>query len=181
MTLPPAPIQIALLALVIAAALFDVRFRRTPNWLTVTGVVCGLALNCGLAGWSGLGSAALGLGLALLIYVPLFLLRAVGGGDVKLMAAVGALVGPKNWLVLFLLASMLGGVLALLLAIWTGRLARTMHNVWSILRDVSQLRLPYETNPELDATSGAGVALAHGAVIALGTLAYLILVRAYID
>jgi prepilin peptidase CpaA len=181
MTLPPAPIQFALLALVTAAALFDVLVRRIPNWLTVAGAACGVALNVVVSGWSGLWSAAAGLGLALLIYVPLFLLRAVGGGDVKLMGAVGALVGPKNWLVLFLLASMLGGALALLLVIWKGRLARTMQNVWSIFRDVAHLRLPYERNPELDATSGAGVTLAHGAVIALGTLAYLILVRAYID
>lgn len=179
MTPLPAPIELTLLALVTAAALFDVLTRRIPNWLTVTGVVCGLGLNGALGGWAGLGWACAGLGLALLIYVPLFLLRAMGGGDVKLMSGVGALIGPKNWIVLFLVTSILGGLLALLLVLMKGRMARTMQNVWTIFREVARLRPPYEGNPELDATSGAGVTLAHGAVIALGTLAYLILVRAY--
>jgi len=179
MTLPLAPIQFALVALVTVAALWDLRVRRIPNWLTATGVVGGLGMNFALQGWSGLGSAAEGLGLALLVYVPLFLLRAMGGGDMKLMAAAGALIGPVNWLVLFLLTSMLGGIVALLLVVMKGRLWKTLHNVWLILSDMARLRLPYERNCELDATSGAGVTLAHGAVIALGTLAFLLLARSF--
>ena len=177
MTPPPAYIQLALVAMVTIAALWDLRFRRIPNWLTASGVVAGLAIQAGLGGWAGLRSAAFGLGLALLVYLPLFLLRAMGGGDVKLMAAVGAFLGPKNWIVAFLLISIAGGLIALLLALIKGRLSRTLHNVSIILSDLVRLRAPYGRNPELDVTSGAGITLPRGVVIALGTFAFLALAR----
>jgi len=79
--------QIILAALVIAAAVFDLRTRRIPNWLCTAGPLWGVACQIVRFQCSG----ARGTGLALLIYVPLFALRAVGGGDVKLMAAVGSI------------------------------------------------------------------------------------------
>ncbi|MEO7144159.1 MAG: A24 family peptidase [Bryobacteraceae bacterium] len=177
MTLPAAPVQIALVILVLTAALWDLVRRRIPNWLTVSGAIAGLAVNTWLSGWSGLGFAAGGMGVALAVYIPLFLLRAMGGGDVKLMAAVGTLMGPLNWLIAFLLISILGGVIALGMVIAAGRLARTLHNVFAILRELAQLRAPYQNNPEFDTNSGAGTTLAHGAVIALGIFAFLALAK----
>ena len=130
-------------------------------------------MNFALQGWSGVASAVEGRGPALLIYVPLVLLGAMRS-DMKLMPAGGALIRLANWLVLFLLTSMPGGFNALLLVVVKGWLAKTLHNIWLILCEIARLRLPQEHNSELDATSGAGVMLAYGAVIAPGHAGVLI-------
>ena len=104
-TLPPRGIEIVLLAVLLVAAVYDVRYRRIPNWVTVTGVALGVALNAFLRApadaWfslAGVWFSLRGLGLAFGVYLVLYVIRAMGAGDVKLMAAVGALVGWRDWL-----------------------------------------------------------------------------------
>ena len=93
MSLPPLAIRIFLEVLVIVAAIWDIRTRRIPNWLTLSGVVLGVALNTFLFEINGLWFSLKGLGVAFGVYFVLYLLRAMGAGDVKLMAAVGAAAG----------------------------------------------------------------------------------------
>ena len=93
--LPPLS-EIALAALVIVAAVYDIRFRRIPNWLVITGFGLGLALNVFSVRLEGLTLTLLGAGLAFAIYLPFFALHAMGAGDVKLMIAIGAFVGARN-------------------------------------------------------------------------------------
>src|SRR5271157_3131734 len=88
-TLPPPKVEVVLLIVLLAAAVFDVRYRRIPNWLTVGGAVLGIAMNAVIGPpLAGIGFALAGLGVAFGIYVLLYALRAMGAGDVKLMAAV---------------------------------------------------------------------------------------------
>ena len=108
MTYVPPIVQLLVALLVIPAAMFDFRSRRIPNWLTLTGLVLGIGLNSFLYETSGLLMALKGMGLALLIYFPLWLVRGMGAGDVKLMAMIGAIVGPANWLGVLLLTSAFG-------------------------------------------------------------------------
>jgi len=130
MSFPPIILQAVLAAVVIIAAVFDVRTRRIPNWLNLFGVLAGLLLNWFLNvdkyNWR---SALMGLGLAFLIYFPLYLLRGMGAGDVKLMAAVGALVGPANWFAIFVLSNILGAAAAVVLLLSKGKLWGTLRNV----------------------------------------------------
>lgn len=172
MTAPPTACQIALAILVVAAAVYDARQRRIPNWLTLPGLLAGLLLSTILDGLDGLRGAALGTALALAVYVPLYALRALGGGDVKLMAAVGALAGPSNWLAIFAITSVAGGAAALLLILARGRLGQTLGNIGFIFTRLATLRPPHE-NPELDVRSTAGLRLPHGVMIAFGTLMFL--------
>jgi prepilin peptidase CpaA len=162
-----------LAALVILAAVFDFRTRRISNRLCASGLICGFACQIAVSRWAGAREAALGAGLALLIYVPLFALRAVGGGDVKLMAAVGSFAGPQSWIVIFLITALVGGAIALLMIILKGRTARTLRNVGILLTELSHLRSPRRLEPELDVTSGKGLRLPHGCSIAAGTLLFL--------
>ena len=129
--MPPLVIQAALVALVVTAAVYDFRFRRIPNWLVLTGFCAGLALNTALGGWAGLRLAAVGFAGAFGLYFFLYMLRAMGAGDVKLMGAVGSLVGWDLWLRVFLAAALTGGVVALVMIIITGRVRRTF---WKIGR-----------------------------------------------
>src|SRR4051812_38165028 len=104
--------QILLGILTLVAAGYDIRYRRIPNWLVLAGIVTGFAWNLFYSsGWSGLGHAAAGLGLGFALYFPLYLLRARGAGDVKLLAAVGAIAGPENCFWIFILTALLGGVI----------------------------------------------------------------------
>jgi prepilin peptidase CpaA len=168
----PAALAIPLAALVIIAAAFDFRTRKIPNWLCATGVLTGFACQISLFQWAGARDAALGAGLALLVYLPLFALRAVGGGDVKLMAAVGSLAGPKSWIAIFLITAIAGGAIALVMIAVNGRTARTLRNVGILLTELAHFRAPHLVEQELDVTSDQGLRLPHGCTIAAGTLLY---------
>lgn len=94
------------------AAVIDVRTRRIPNWLTLGGLLGGCVIQVLQAGPSGLavalGGAALGFGLLL----PFYVVRAMGAGDVKLLAAVGALMGPVILVSIGLYAAIVGGLIS---------------------------------------------------------------------
>ena len=97
----------------------------------------------------------------------------MGGGDVKLMAAVGAIAGPKAWIAIFLVTAVVGGIIALMLIAIKGRTARTLRNVGILLTELAHLRAPHRVEQELDVTSDRGLRLPHGCTIAAGTLLYL--------
>lgn len=155
--------QAAVLAVLVAvAAVYDVRERRIPNWLCLAGFAAAFAVNLG---WD----LARGAGLALSVYLALFLIRAMGGGDLKLMVAAGALAGPSRWLLIFCLASILGGVVALAMIAMRRRLPGTLENIAVILGRLARGRAPHEGRPDLDVRTGAGLRLPHGVPIAVGT------------
>jgi len=161
------PLKILLGMLAAAAGAWDLKYRRIPNWVTMPGLVLGLTLSAGLGGTAGLKSSAAGIGLASLIYLPLLLMRGRGAGDLKLMAAVGAIAGWRNWLVIFILTALLGGLFAIVLLLYRGGLGRALRNVACILGDLARLRMPYARRPELDVAHPRAVTMPHGAVIAL--------------
>jgi prepilin peptidase CpaA len=155
------------------AAAYDVLYRRIPNWLTLSGVITGLALNTFLYFGPGLRLSLLGLAVSFAAYFLLYSLRAMGGGDVKLMAAIGALVGVRDWLGIFLITAIIGGIAGLAMLSLRGRLKKTLWNVGFILGEMRHRRLPYGRREELDVRNPKSVGLPHGAIIALGTIMFL--------
>lgn len=111
----------------IAATVVDIRQRRVPNVLTMGLASVGLVLA--MAGMSGvtIGGALGGLALGLALLLPAHVFGATGAGDVKLLAAFGALLGPGGVFAAFLRAAILGGVMALVVALWRGRLRETLY------------------------------------------------------
>ena len=171
--------QVLLLLVVIPAAFFDIRQRRIPNWLVLTGLVAGIGLNTFLfydnpSPVSGLWFSLQGLGIALLVYFPLYLLRGMGAGDVKLMGAVGAIVGWKAWLFVLFFTSILGGLTAVLIVVSKGRIYHTLQNIGVILTSIRYRQAPYTGNPELDVGTDEGVRMPHGVIIALGVIGYVV-------
>ena len=175
-TLPPPGINITLLALILVAAVYDILYRRIPNWLTISGVAAGLALNTFLyEGWPGLRLSMLGVAVGLGAYFVLYSLRAMGAGDVKLMAAIGALVGARDWFGIFLLTAIIGGIAGLVLVATHGRIRKTFWNVGFILSEMKHGRPAYVGREELDVRNPKSVGLPHGAMIALGTVVFLVI------
>lgn len=136
-------------ALVLGLALFsaiwhDVRSRKIPNRLIVCGALAGVLLHTLLPAGSGLfNTPPGGLGIlyslagfivGLLFLLPFYALRALGAGDVKLMAMVGAYIGAAGVIGATLLAMLAGGVLALAVALWSGQLSQVVGNVQHMLR-----------------------------------------------
>jgi prepilin peptidase CpaA len=170
----PNLLRCLLTLIVVAAAVFDLRFRRVPNWLTLSALFAGIGTNSFLFKGAGLLLSLEGLGLACLVYLPLYLLRGIGAGDVKLMAAIGAVVGPANWLLIFVLTAFLGGLTALLLAASKNRLRQTFNNIALILVRLRHGQAPYASTSELDVRTGQGMRLPHAVIIACGALMFLL-------
>lgn len=125
---------VMLVALLALACWCDVRERRIPNPITLAGVVVGLALRVPLGGVAvldGLGGTLVALVLAL----PIFALGFLGGGDVKLLGAVGAFVGLGELFGTLALVAIAGGVLALLEAAWRRVFVRSLANTYDFAKD----------------------------------------------
>jgi prepilin peptidase CpaA len=156
-------LQFTVLAAALAfAVVFDVRTRRIPNWLTGALAAAGFGMAFG-GGVLTPAQAALGLLAGLLLMMPGHLIGATGAGDVKLMAAVGAVVGPGQALRAFVFTAVAGGVLAVLVAARRGRLSETVYGSTLLVTS------PVSSRPAINATSRAN-RFAYGPAIAIGTL-----------
>ena len=168
------PLNIALIALVLVAAAYDLRFRRIPNWLNLSGMIIGFGLNIFFFGGHGLRAASLGFLCALLAYLPLYLIRGMGAGDVKLMAAVGAIAGPSNWLGIFLATAIAGGIVSVVVIALKKRFHQTFWNLAVIGVQLLQFRAPSSAEERLDIRHSDALRLPHGAVIATGCVTFLL-------
>jgi prepilin peptidase CpaA len=139
------------------ACVSDLRTRQIPNVLTF-GAAVGAILAHGITdGLAGIGFSAGGWVVGLALFLPLFLLRGMGGGDVKLLAALGAWVGPGQAVWLALWSAVAGGVLAVIVALARGYGSRAFGNVWGLLgywrvmgvRPHPALTLEASTSPRL--------------------------------
>jgi prepilin peptidase CpaA len=118
------------LAIALVAVVFDVRTRRIPNWLTFGAAAAALAYGAWSGGLSGLGTAGAGWLAGAALFFPFFALGGMGAGDVKLLAALAAWLGPAEsvWLAMFAAAA--GGVLGLGVALAHGYMRAAGSNLW---------------------------------------------------
>jgi prepilin peptidase CpaA len=123
----------------------DLRTRRVPNILTATLAAIGIGLAAAGFGRVGLGAALLGCLLGLAFMMPGHIFGATGAGDVKLLAAAGALLGPKDTLYAFLYTAIAGGVLALVVAVSRRRLSQTLESTSRLVSGGEQARTQIES------------------------------------
>lgn len=170
-------IRIALLlALVFAAMLFDIRSHRIPNWLVLTGLSVGVGFHTFISyGWGAsfaLKGAAVGFGL----FLPLYTLRVMGAGDVKLMAMVGAFLGPASALGAVLTTLVAGGVLAIGVAACKGMLPMLLTNLRFMLSHAA-LKAVSGGGAGIEATPKSAGTLPYAVAIAGGTFIQVMLAR----
>lgn len=167
-----------------AAVWHDIRNHRIPNAIVFSGAALGLLLHSVVPAGLGFASAVpgglgfmkslAGLGIGLAALLPLYLLRATGAGDAKLMAMVGAFLGPLDALGAVLGTFVAGALLAIAYGIKAGVLGRMARNIRVILYGAAA-RLAAADGPAFDAGTDSAAKVPYAFAIALGTGAWLAL------
>lgn len=158
---------VALVAVMTTAALTDLKSRRIPNRLVVAGLVLGLAARL-LSGWSALVDGLVAAALALLFGMLLFSAGAMGAGDGKLMAVIGAFLGLEQGLLALGAGAVAGAILSVLLAVRRG----VMIPVLLRTRDLGLWMATFGRRGERARLGEAGtVSFPFGVALAIGTLA----------
>ena len=154
--------------LAVAAAAIDVQTHRIPNWLTYPSIVLGFALRSVLLGWSGARSALAGGLLAGGIVLALYFIRAMGAGDLKLMTAIGILVGTRSAVTVLVATSIAGGVLAVIYMVSRRRVGATIRNLGSVVQHHAVRGL--QSHPEVSLDNPEALRMPYGIAIAAGTI-----------
>ncbi len=172
----------ALIALLLAATVMDMRTRRIPNALVVSGMVIALAFHAvapageGLfaSPWGSIGvvQSLLGLAAGLALFLPLYLFRALGAGDVKLLAMVGAWLGAPLLIGAAVLTLLAGGVMALLVMAFSRTSRQVLANVRFLLT-TALIGAQSGRLAGLDAPAAGSVRLPYAVAILVGTVAQL--------
>ena len=168
LTWPPSAPSVAVVVIIMAAAVSDLRSRRVPNALTIGAAVLAIAFHGVVGGWSGLVLAVSGCLAGFVLFFPFFALGGLGAGDVKLLAAIGAWLGPMAAVWTGLIGAVAGGIMAVVVASTRGYAGTAFRNVGAMLRLWSIAGVqPVEG---LTLTSKASVRLPYAVPIAAGAL-----------
>ena len=150
----------------IVAAVTDVRAGRIPNWLTGSLTAFGIVIQSWQHGWDGFLFSLGGLGMGLACLMFFYIKGGMGAGDVKLLGAIGTILGPSQVVFAFAFAAMLGGLYSLALLSNQGGLRQAWDRVFLLLSTLKVTRaLPVtgEQNP-------ADPKLRYALVLGLGTV-----------
>lgn len=144
-------------AAVTLAAVVDVRSRRIPNWLTAGLVASGIFLGLWRNGGAGVSMALAGAVFGLAMLLPFYAMGVIGAGDVKLLAGLGAMMGPQVLVTIAIYAALAGGLISIIILAKTGRLLVVLNEIFIEHRPPSRggAKAPY------------GVALASGMYLTL--------------
>jgi prepilin peptidase CpaA len=150
------------------ACLSDIRTARIPNLLTFGAAAAGVLYLFASSGWPGMAEAIEGWAVGVLLFAPFFALGGMGAGDVKLLGAMGAWIGPREILWVALYASMAGGVMALIVALATGYLRRAIANLRMLITYWQVVGI--RPLPELTLAGGHAPSLPYAVPMAAGLL-----------
>jgi len=164
----PQTLVTALIFIPLAAGVtyMDVRYRRIPNKLVLVTLIAGLTLNTIFGGSHGLLISLGGFGLAFGLMFLLHVFGTMGAGDVKLFAAIGAVNTVRLVLPSLLIVALVGGALAIIKMIYSGRVRATMFGVFQFFYGL----LPGQTVPRFDIPEDRSYTLPYAVPICFGSL-----------
>lgn len=158
--------QMIAVVIAVAAVAWDLTTRRIPNELTFGAAVAALLVHGYFGGWTSTGTSLAGWLAGAALFFPFFALGGMGAGDVKLLAAVGAWLGPAAavWVALF--TGIAGGAMALVVAALSGYLTHAFTNIFGLLMlwRIEGLRAA----PDLTLSSHSGPRLAYAVPVLAG-------------
>lgn len=164
----PQNIAMALLffPLAITITYMDIRYRRIPNKLVLAILLVGLTVNTIFGGSHGLLLSLAGFALAFVLMFFLHVFGTMGAGDVKLFAAIGAVIGVSSVLPTLLVVALIGGILAICKMIYSGRARTTMFGVMHFFYGL----LPGQQVPRIDIPTDRSFTLPYAVPICFGSL-----------
>lgn len=124
----------ATIALAVTACAFDCRSAKLPNALTLAGAAAGVAFNLATGGWSQAAWSVAGATAGIAVFFPFFAVGGLGAGDVKLLAALGAWLGPAAAVWTGLYGAVAGGVLAVGVALHRRYAREAFRNLAALLQ-----------------------------------------------
>ena len=151
-----------------AATIFDLRSGRIPNALTLGAAATGLIVGAITQGPNGASQSVAGWLVGCALFLPFFLLGGMGAGDVKLLAALGAWLGPSTTVFVALYTAVAGGVMAIVLSALRGYLTPLFMNLWGLLMFWRVAGL--QPMPGLTLRTAASPRLPYALPIAAGTV-----------
>jgi len=155
-------------AVALVACVFDLRRRRIPNVLTFGAALAAFIVSALTGGPAAVGASAGGWIVAAAVWLPFYLLGGMGAGDVKLMAAIGAWLGPAAAIHVALYTAMAGGVLALTIACVQGSLRQTFSNLQMLF--LHWRVVGFAPHAELTLQTATGPHLPYAIPILMGTV-----------
>jgi len=161
----PVAIDVCALLLLGLCAYWDVRFRRIPNWATLPATALGLGMNGLFLGWQGMKTSGLGLLVGFGVLLILFVLGWMGGGDVKLMAAIGALKGYPFVVSALFYSLIVAVVIGVAMLIWNRKTLRTFKNLFFVMGSRVSRLIPKQNVDRNEAQK-----IPFGLAIVLGTI-----------
>jgi len=155
-------------SIVLVAVAWDLKTRRIPNILTFGAAIAAFIVHGLIAGWSGVAGSLLGWVVGAALFFPIFALGGMGAGDIKLLGAIGAWLGPATvvWVALF--SGIAGGVMGLIVALCFGYLPQAFTNISCLLMHW-RIAGPRPA-PELTLASHRGPRLAYAVPILAGLM-----------
>ncbi len=163
-----------LIPLAVIISYYDVCYRRIPNPFVLATLTTGIVINAAFGGFSGAVASVSGCLMAFALMFVLHVFGAMGAGDVKLFAAIGALTGAHLVLPTFLIVAVTGGVLGVFSMLRAGQLKETMMRVLQILMGL----LPGYSIPRFPVPQDRRHTIPYGVAITLGSLISLVIFRA---
>jgi len=153
------------------ASWIDYRQRRVPNWLNLAIALAGFAAQAWFNGLSGVGNGALGLAVGFGVLILPWLMHGMGAGDVKLMMAIGVWLGPLATFVSFAAGAAVGGVIAVVMILSSGRLWQAYGNLATIMGKCSSTSTLFTEYGSAKSFGSSSQLLPYGVPLTIGTLA----------
>ena len=161
-------ISVAVVIIAIIAAVIDVREGRIPNKLTYSAFILGILLQAIFGGWKGILSGVLGGVIFGGFFLVLYVIHAMGAGDVKRAAALGCLAGIPASLNLMAATAFAGGILAAIYMVRAHRVMATLRNTLSIL--VFHGRFGLRAHPTVNLENPDAIRMPYGLAFAAGAV-----------
>lgn len=158
---------------VLIAAYTDLRWRKIFNKLTFPAAIIGLLLHSVDSGWEGFLFSSLGLAIGIVIFIVPFVFGKMGAGDVKLMGAIGALVGGYAVLNIALLTTIFGGAIAVFIALYSDELRETFYKTLRLIKNIFGKSKKEFT----EVNASKSIKMPYGLAIGGGTICFLIIGR----
>lgn len=155
----------------VVAAVIDGMKLKVPNWLTFPMILSGW-LYAGLwFGWEGIGWSLVGTVVGLGLLLPAYAIGGMGAGDVKLMAGIGAWIGPSLTFYAFCVSAVIGGVIAVVMVLWRRAWGHHQSQFMAILTEIFMIRDPEQLSTIAAERKPRMMLLPYGIPIAIGTIA----------